>query len=99
MNAVFGNVGRRVAAQKRVEAWTHARFSLGPSGIAMAAEIACVVPGCPPIETVVAFWGEDDVRYRFKVFKPIAAVSEDDIPFAWLKPALLDEEDLGLACC
>ena len=22
----------------------------------MVAEVACAVPGCPPLETVVAFW-------------------------------------------
>lgn len=99
MSAVFGNVRRRVSAQARVEALARARFGLGPAAVVMAAEIACEVPGCPPIETVVAFWDEEGMRYRFKVFKPIADVAEDDIPYAWLKPALLDEEELGLACC
>lgn len=99
MSAVFGNVRGRIAAQARVEAMTRERFGLGPAAVVMAAELACQVPGCPPIETVVAFWDEDGVRYRFKVFKPIAAVDGDDIPFAFLKPALVDEEELGLACC
>jgi len=99
MSAVFGNVRRRIAAQARVEALTRARFGLGPADLVMAAEVACVVPGCPPVETVVAFEDGDGVAYRFKVFKPIGAVDEGDIPFAWLKPALLDEEELGLACC
>lgn len=99
MSAVFGNVRRRIAAQTRVEAWTRARFGAGAAGGVMAAEIACVVPGCPPVETVVAFQDGDGVRYRFKVFKPIEELCEEDIPFAWLRPALLDEEELGLACC
>ena len=96
---MFGNVRRRAEAQARVETWTRARFGLGPGAMALAAEVACPVPGCPPVETVVAFWDATGTRHRFKVFKPLPEVAEDDIPFAWLKPALMDEDDLGLACC
>ena len=58
---------------------------------------ACGLPGCPPIETVVAFWTEDDRRHQFKLFKPVEEVVPDDLPFAWLREALVftGEED----CC
>ena len=65
----------------------------------IAAEIACQVPGCPPIETVIAFWTEEGTRYRFKIFKPVEEVVEDDLPVAWLKPSLIDYGDLGCDCC
>ena len=63
----------------------------------MVAEVACGLPGCPPLETVVAFWTADDRRHQFKLFKPVAEVVSDDLPFAWLKDALVwtGEDD----CC
>ena len=48
----------------------------------LVAEVACAVPGCPPIETVIAFWSEER-RHHFKVFKPVAEVTEDDLPPYW----------------
>lgn len=65
----------------------------------MVADVRCQVPGCPPVETIVAFWWQDSARYRFKVFKPLADVKEADIPVKWLLPALEDYGDLGCDCC
>lgn len=89
----------RLQAVKRLKAWTRERFTLGDGSVVTAAEIACDLPGCPPIETVVAFWIEDGTRYRFKVFKPIAEVLYDDLPFTWLLPSLIDDGGIGLECC
>ena len=86
-------------AVKRLKDWTRERFNFDDNLVVMAAEIACGVPSCPPIETVVAFWTEDGTRYRFKVFKPIAEVANDDLPFRWLMPSLVDDDGLGLECC
>jgi nitrate reductase delta subunit len=54
---------------------------------------------CPPIETVIAFWTGEGTRYRFKIFKPVADVVEDDLPVFWLLPSLIDYGDLGCDCC
>lgn len=89
----------RLEAVARVKAWTRDRFKLSDDATVMAVEIACGVPGCPPVETVVAFWAGDGTRYRFKVFKPIAEVVYDDLPYGWLLPALVDDDGLGLECC
>jgi nitrate reductase delta subunit len=89
----------QLQATRRVKAWTRKRFGFDRKVAVMAAQISCDTPGCPPIETVVAFWGEDGTRYRFKVFKPIAEVVYDDLPYAWLLPALVDDGGLGLECC
>jgi nitrate reductase delta subunit len=89
----------QLQATRRVKAWTRKRFGLDRKTAVMAAQISCGTPGCPPIETIVAFWGGDGTRYRFKVFKPIAEVVYDDLPYAWLLPALVDDGGLGLECC
>src|SRR6185437_11437983 len=85
------------AALDRVREWVRARFALGETAI-LVAEVACAVPGCPPIETVIAFWSEER-RHHFKVFKPVADVVADDLPPSWLKPALAVPDDFWCECC
>ena len=87
------------AAADRVREWTRERFGLPEDAAIMVAEISCAVPGCPPLETVIAFWTENDKRHHFKVFKPVGDVVEDDLPPAWLKDALVDIEGIGCECC
>jgi coenzyme F420-reducing hydrogenase gamma subunit len=86
------------AAAEQVRAWTRARFGLPEDAVIMVAEVTCAVPGCPPLETVIAFWVEA-TRHHFKVFKPVAEVAEDDLPPAWLKNALADQDGIGCECC
>jgi hypothetical protein len=86
-------------AAERVREWTRARFKLPQDAAVLVAEVTCAVPGCPPLETVVAFWTKNDQRHHFKVFKPLAEVVEDDLPPAWLKNALADVDGFGCECC
>jgi hypothetical protein len=85
-------------ASDRVRAWTRERFQLGEDETVMVSEVACAVPGCPPIETHVVFW-TDQGRHHFRVFKPLAEVAEDDLPPAFLKNALVWAEGLECSCC
>src|SRR4029078_12190343 len=85
------------AALDRVREWVRARFSLGEGAI-LVAEVACAVSGCPPIETVIAFWSEER-RHHFKVFKPVAEVTGDDLPPRWYLPALAVSDDFECSCC
>ena len=87
------------AALERVREWTRARFKLSDDATILVSELACTIPGCPPIDTVVAFWTEGDKRHHFKVFKPVAEVVEDDLPPAWMKNALAEEPMFGCPCC
>jgi hypothetical protein len=86
------------AAAEQVRAWTRERFALPDDAVVMVAEVTCAVPGCPPLETVIAFWIEG-ARHHFKVFKPVAEVGPDDLPPAWLKNALADQEGFDCECC
>ena len=85
------------AALDRVREWVRARFRLGDTAI-LVAEVACAVPGCPPIETVIAFWSTER-RHHFKLFKPVAEVTESDLPPAWYKSALAVPDDFWCECC
>lgn len=82
----------------RVRDWARTRFALGADETVMVSEIACAVPGCPPIETHIVFWTAAG-RHHFKVFKPLGEVAEDDLPPAFLKKALLALDDEECACC
>lgn len=90
-----------VAAADRVRDWTRLRFKLSADDAVLVTEIECQLPGCPPLETIVAFWeaADETKRYHFKVFKPIAEVVEDDLPPSWLKPGLLATDIFGCPCC
>jgi nitrate reductase delta subunit len=88
----------RLEAVERVEAWTRERFALAREAQVHVWEVACAVPGCPPVETAVLFSiGEE--RYRFKVFKPLEDVVRDDLPPAWFLAALAVFEGLDCDCC
>jgi len=85
-------------ALDRVREWTRARFKLPDEAAILVAEIACAVPGCPPLETVIAFWA-DERRHHFKIFKPVAEVAADDLPPAWLRDALIVPDGFECDCC
>jgi nitrate reductase delta subunit len=88
---------QHTAALDRVREWVRERFALGDGAI-LVAEVACAVPGCPPIETVIAFWSEER-RHHFKVFKPVAEVTAEDLPPRWYKDALAVPDDFECSCC
>ena len=87
----------RQHALDRVREWVRARFGLDDTAI-LVAEVACAVPGCPPLETVIAFWSGER-RHHFKVFKPVIDVVEDDLPPRWLMSALAVPDDFECGCC
>jgi len=86
------------ALTERMRGWTRRRFELTDDETVMVSEIACQVPGCPPIETHVVFWTAAG-RHHFKIFKPLTAASEDDLPPAFMKNALLALEGFDCDCC
>ena len=86
-------------ALHRVEAWTRARFKLAAEEVVIVTELACALPGCPPLETVVAFWTTDQTRHHFKIFKRVVEVKNDDLPYTWMKPALAVPTGYDPSCC
>jgi nitrate reductase delta subunit len=86
-------------AVERLKDWTRSRFGLAESDALMVSESECQVPGGPPTQTVVAFWTDDGTRHRFRVFRSVREVTEEDIPPAWLKAALAADDAIECACC
>jgi hypothetical protein len=93
----FKKSAAHLRALERVRTWTRERFKLADDAPVVVAEVACGLPGCPPLETVVAFWTANERRHQFKLFKPVEAVVCDDLPFAWLLDSLLASADSD--CC
>src|SRR5262245_21498727 len=85
-------------ALDRIREWVRARFDLGDDTAILVAEVVCAVPGCPPLETVIAFW-HDGRRHHYKVFKPVAEVTEEDLPPRWFMNALAVPDDFECDCC
>ena len=86
------------AGLERLRGWTRTRFALADGETVMVSQIACTVPGCPPLETHVVFW-TDAGRHHFKIFKPLAEVGEDDLPPNFMKNALIALEGFECDCC
>jgi hypothetical protein len=86
-------------ALDRITEQTRKRFKLGQEAVVLIAELACTVPGCPPVDTVVVFWTPDGVRHRFKIFKPAVQVTEEDLPYDWLMRSLAVPEGFDEDCC
>lgn len=89
----------RIQALGRVKAWTRSRFALPDAATILVSEMACALPGCPPLETHVLFLPPNGKRHHFKVFKPAVEVVPDDLPYAWLKDTLALPEGAGCECC
>src|SRR5829696_4534004 len=75
-------------AIERVQDWTRERFSLPQDAPVLASELACSVPGCPPLEPVIVCWTEGGELGPFKVFKPVERVELDDPHQTCLKDTL-----------
>jgi hypothetical protein len=86
-------------ALDRLAEQTRARFKLGHESVVMVAELTCTLPGCPPLDTVVVFWTPAGVRHRFKIFKPVVQVTEEDLPYVWLMRSLAAPEGFDDDCC
>jgi hypothetical protein len=86
-----------LTAVESVQGWTRRRFKLAPQAAVLVSQVACRLAGCPPLETVVAFWSEDERRHQFKLYKPIAQVGYDDI--GWLICSPASRDSAGSECC
>ena len=95
----FDKRPEHLQALDRVREWTRARFKLAQDAPILVSEVACGLPGCPPLEIVVVFWIDGDTRHHFKVFKRVEEVVPNDLPPIWLKNALIAVEGEGLECC
>jgi hypothetical protein len=65
------------SAAARVKGWVAATLPPDDTRTVLVTELVCGEPGCPPVETVIALFGDDERRWR--LHKPMAVVTEDDV--------------------
>ena len=100
MLGTFGKSHAQLAESlDRIRGWTRERFALDADAALLVTELACAVPGCPPLETVVAFWTGGNRRHHFKIFKPAREVELADLPYAWMKDGLYVPDGFSCDCC
>ncbi|MFM1815073.1 MAG: hypothetical protein RLZ98_1768 [Pseudomonadota bacterium] len=97
--STFRQGAGHLGAVERVAGWVRARFALPAEAVVLVSEVSCQLPGCPPVETMVVIWTDADTRYRTKFFKPVAEVTEEDLPPKWYLPALYDDGTIWCSCC
>jgi nitrate reductase delta subunit len=86
-------------ALARIKEWTRAQFRLNEDTSISVAEVACALPGCPPLETVIVFWTAPDKRHHYKIFKPAQDVEASDLPPWWMRDALIVNDEFSCSCC
>lgn len=96
---MHGAASDRLAPADRVKAWTRERFGLPEDAHIHVSERACSTAGFPPLETSVAFWTDGEARHEFRVYRPAAEVSPDDLPPKWMRDTLVSTEASDCSCC
>jgi hypothetical protein len=71
--------GRTPGRTAEIKAWAAESLGLGDDVAVMVTELHCTEPGCPPLETVVAVLGANGPVRQYKVRKPLADVTREDI--------------------
>lgn len=66
-------------ASARVRAWCQDVFGVEEGTTVMVVELRCSEPGCPRLETQVAFLGQDLETRQHKIHKPLSKITFEDI--------------------
>jgi len=79
---------KRVAL-KNIKSWVQDVLSEnGVSATVLVNELACSIPGCEPVETVVGIFASGKKSVQFKLLKPAESISSDDIK-QWMTDRIL----------
>ena len=82
---------------EHIENVVRQRYGVGDDQIVLVSEEPTRMTGGPEYMTTVLFWRGPETRYKVRMFKPAADVTEADLPPSWLQSALLDDEEAD--CC
>jgi hypothetical protein len=63
----------------KIKVWVSKQLELGENDLVSVAELTCLEPDCPPVETVVTVHHNDVARGSWKIHKPISEVCQLDI--------------------
>lgn len=70
----------------RIKGWAARAFGLEDGTPMTVAELRCMEPGCPPVETVIAILGTPGPPRQYKVHKPMSEVTFEDVAGLGIEP-------------
>jgi hypothetical protein len=78
---MFGsrNQGGAGHCARRIKDWARELLGAGEEASILVSELACSEPGCPPIETVIAILDGPGSARRYKLHRPSAEVTREDV--------------------
>ena len=59
-----------------VKAWVAKHLNLSEEDLVTVAELACVEPDCPPVETVLTVYGAEGRRRVWHIHQPLDEIDE-----------------------
>ena len=59
-----------------VKAWVTKHLALSQEDLVTVAELACVEPDCPPVETVLTVYGAEGRRRSWHIHQPLDEIDE-----------------------
>ena len=86
-----------VADLARIETAVRACYHVPDDQIVLVTQEPARLLGGPDQMTTVLFWIDPDTRHKLRLFKPASEVGQSDLPPAWLRSALIDD-DLADCC-
>ena len=90
-------------AIRQVRAWVFEALQLEEKTSLIVTELRCSEPGCPPIETVIALLKPSHPTQHYKIHKPIADITFDDVAMLAItqqklaSPTSSDESEKGVS--
>jgi hypothetical protein len=91
-----GKRTRNSQATQQVKSWVLDVLKLEEDTSLMVTELQCTEPGCPPIETVIALLRPSHPTHQYKIHKPIADITLDDVAtLVTIQPKRVSSTALG----
>ena len=59
-----------------VKAWVTKHLALSEDDVVTVAELACVEPDCPPVETVLTVYSAEGIRRAWHIHQPLDEIDE-----------------------
>lgn len=64
---------------QKVKQFTRIVFKISENDMIMVSELSCAEPFCPDVMTLIAFWGENNQRKEYRIYKQMRFITEYDV--------------------
>lgn len=95
----FNRSQAQSVAITQIKDWTRTRFEVPDEAPILVTEVSCAQEGCPPLQTMVAFWTDAGDRHHFKLRMSAEQVRQEDIAQLSFVDGVFSIEGSGSECC